>query len=169
MLSAAARMEWGARALGNRSIVTSADDFTQVDRINRAIKMRDFWMPFAPSIRAESAERYLDDPKDLKPWFMTLAYQAREAGYADIVAGAHPRDRTIRPQVVEAEANPDYHALITRFEERTGRGAVLNTSFNLHGEPIVHSPADALGVLNASGLEHLALNDFLISKRAAAA
>lgn len=160
-------MEWGARALGNRSIVTSAHDYARVDRINRAIKMRDFWMPFAPSIREESANRYFDDPKDLHPWFMTLAYPTKDEGFPDIVAGSHPRDRTIRPQVVRRTANADYHAMITAFEERTGRGAVLNTSFNLHGEPIVCTPADALRVLALSDLDHLALNNFLVSKNAA--
>jgi len=157
-------MEWGARALGNRSIVTSADDYSRVDTINRAIKMRDFWMPFAPSIREEAAARYFDDPKDLKPWFMTFGFAARDEGYGDIIAGSHPRDRTLRPQVVRAKANPNYHEMITRFEDRTGRGAVLNTSFNLHGEPIVHSPQDALYVLENSGLEHLALGAFLVRK-----
>jgi carbamoyltransferase len=162
------RMEWGARALGNRSILASADDTRRVDRINRMIKMRDFWMPFAPSIRAESAGRYFDDPKDLKPWFMTMAFEGRPAGYADLAAGSHPRDRTIRPQVVTRDANPDYHAVLGHFEERTGRGAYLNTSFNLHGEPIVYSPEDAIRVLMSSGLQHLALGDNLISKPAGA-
>ena len=161
------RMEWGARALGNRSILTSADDFRRVDVINRMIKMRDFWMPFAPSIKEEAASRYFDDPKDLKPWFMALAYPAKDDAYADLTAGSHPRDKTIRPQVVRRQANPDYYAVIDRFEEATGRGVVLNTSFNLHGEPIVYSPADALRVLNNSGLKHLALNHFFVSKKAA--
>lgn len=161
------RMEWGARALGNRSILTSADDYRRVDVINRAIKMRDFWMPFAPSIREEACDRYFDDPKDLKPWFMTFAYPAKDGGYADLTAGSHPRDKTIRPQLVTRNANPDYHAVISKFEEKTGRGVVLNTSFNLHGEPIVHSPADALRVLLNSGLDHLALNNFIVSKAAA--
>ena len=161
------RMEWGARALGNRSILTSADDYRRVDVINRAIKMRDFWMPFAPSIREEARDRYFDDPKDLKPWFMTFAYPAKDGGYADLTAGSHPRDKTIRPQLVTRNANPDYHAVISKFEEKTGRGVVLNTSFNLHGEPIVHTPADALRVLLNSGLDHLALNNFIVSKAAA--
>jgi carbamoyltransferase len=160
------RMEWGARALGNRSILASADDTRRVDRINRMIKMRDFWMPFAPSVRAEAAARYFDDPKDLKPWFMTMAFQARPECYNDLAAGAHPRDRTIRPQVVTRNVNPAYHAVLTHFEERTGRGAFLNTSFNLHGEPIVYSPADAIRVLLNSGLEHLALGHHLVSKTA---
>ncbi len=159
------RMEWGARALGNRSILAAADDPGVIDRLNRSIKKRDFWMPFAPSIRAEAAARYLDDPKDLKPWFMMMAYPARPEARPDIAAGSHPRDHTVRPQVVTAEANPDYHRLLTLFEEKTGRGAVLNTSFNLHGEPIVYSPADAIDVFVRSGLTHLALNHFLLSKR----
>lgn len=161
------RMEWGARALGNRSILTSADDYRRVDVINRAIKMRDFWMPFAPSIREEAAGRYFDDPKDLKPWFMTFAYPAKDSGYTDLTAGSHPRDRTIRPQLVTAKANPDYHAVIGNFEDKTGRGVVLNTSFNLHGEPIVHTPGDAIRVLVNSGLTHLALNNYIVSKKAA--
>jgi carbamoyltransferase len=162
------RMEWGARALGNRSILAGADDTRRVDRINRMIKMRDFWMPFAPSIRAEAAGRYFEDPKDLKPWFMTMAFEARPEGYDDLAAGSHPRDRTIRPQVVTRDANPAYHAVLGHFEERTGRGAFLNTSFNLHGEPIVYSPADAIRVLLNSGLEHLALGHHLVSKDRAA-
>jgi len=160
------RMEWGARALGNRSILSGADDYRRVDRINRMIKMRDFWMPFAPSIRGESAGRYFDDAKALKPWFMTMAFPAKPEGYADLVAGSHPRDRTIRPQKVTRAANPDYHDVLTRFEKATGRGVVLNTSFNLHGEPIVYTPSDAIRVLRNSGLSHLALGNFLLSKPA---
>ncbi|MGE0254623.1 MAG: carbamoyltransferase C-terminal domain-containing protein [Alphaproteobacteria bacterium] len=161
------RMEWGARALGNRSLLASADDWRVVDRLNRSIKQRDFWMPFAPSIRSESAGRYFDDPKDLKPWFMTLAYRATPDGTRDLAAGSHPRDGTIRPQVVTREANPDYHRVISLFERRTGRGGVLNTSFNLHGEPIVHTPEDAVSTFLRSGLQHLALNHFILSKDAA--
>jgi carbamoyltransferase len=98
---------------------------------------------------------------------MTMAFEARPEGYADLAAGSHPRDRTIRPQVVTRTANPAYHAVLGHFEERTGRGAVLNTSFNLHGEPIVYAPADAIRVLLNSGLDHLALGHHLISKPAA--
>lgn len=161
------RMEWGARALGNRSILCGADDPGRVETINRMIKMRDFWMPFAPSIKEESKDRYFDDPKDLKPWFMTMAFRARDEGYDDLRAGSHPRDKTVRPQVVRKSANPRYHSVIDGFEKLTGRGVVLNTSFNLHGEPIVRSPEDALRVFMNSGLTHLALDNFLVSKKAA--
>ncbi len=161
------RMEWGARALGNRSILAPAEDFRVVDTINEMIKKRDFWMPFAPSIREDDAGRYLEDPKDLHPWFMTLAYPARDAGYRDLMAAAHPRDRTIRPQLVTERANAPYHRMLSAFAERTGKGVVLNTSFNLHGEPIVYSADDAIRVLLASGLEWLALDRHLIQKTGA--
>lgn len=160
------RMEWGARALGNRSILSRADDYGRVDEINRMIKLRDFWMPFAPSIREEAAARYFDDPKDLKPWFMTFGYRARPETRHALAAGSHPRDHTLRPQVVTAAANPDYHAVISAFEKRTGHGGVLNTSFNLHGHPIVYTPGEALDVLARSGLKHVALNTHLVSKAA---
>jgi carbamoyltransferase len=158
-------MEWGARALGNRSILSSAENLSVIELLNNKIKQRDFWMPFAPSIRAESADRYIADPKDLRPYFMMLAYPAMDAAVTDLKAAMHPRDRTIRPQVVKDSINPRYHRLLTAFEKRTGRGGLLNTSFNIHGEPIVYSPADAIDVFLRSGLEHLALDRHLLSKR----
>lgn len=161
------RMEWGARALGNRSILSPADNFARVDTINAMIKMRDFWMPFAPSIMAEAADEYFADPKGIAPQFMTFAFPTAEDRYPDISAASHPKDRTIRPQVVTRAANPDYHAVIAAYCKRTGRGAIMNTSFNLHGEPIVYGPADALRVLRLSGLEYLALDNHLIAKNAA--
>jgi carbamoyltransferase len=157
-------MEWGARSLGNRSILCSAENYSRVDYINKMIKVRDFWMPFAPSILEESASRYFDDPKELKPWFMTFGYPVREKSYDDLTAASHPRDHTIRPQVVTKEANPGYHNLISHFEFLTGRGVILNTSFNLHGEPIVYSAKDAVRVFLKSGLEYLALDNYLLKK-----
>lgn len=160
------RMEWGARSLGNRSLLAPANDSRIIDRLNASIKQRDFWMPFAPSIRAESAARYYDDPKEIKPRFMTMAFRSKAQARGDLAAAAHPRDHTIRPQFVESAASPDYHRLLSAFEDRTGHGVVLNTSFNLHGEPIVCTPQDAISTFLRSGLEHLALNGFLLSKHA---
>ena len=159
------RMEWGARALGNRSILSKAEDYRAVDRINVAIKQRDFWMPFAPSVRAESAPRYFSDPKKLDPRFMTYAFEAQKETRGEVAAASHPRDHTIRPQLVTSDANPRYHRLLTLFEERTGCGAFLNTSFNLHGFPIVDTPRDAIDVFKRSGLVHLVLDNHVISKR----
>jgi len=158
-------MEWGARALGNRSILASANDYRLVDRINRIVKQRDFWMPFAPSILAEQADRYVEDPKGLSPPFMTFALPSRPETYEEITAGSHPRDRTVRAQIVSQNANPGYHRLIGRFAALTGRGAVLNTSFNLHGYPIAYTTDDALDVLRNSELDRLALNHHLVRKR----
>lgn len=161
------RMEWGARALGNRSILASAHDPAVVERINRSIKQRDFWMPFAPSVLAESAGRYFDDPKGLAPRFMTTAFPSRPETRGELAAAAHPRDRTIRPQVVTEDANPAYHRLLRRFEARTGRGVVLNTSFNIHGEPMVDTPADAVDVFLRSDLDHLILDHHVVARVAA--
>jgi carbamoyltransferase len=158
------RMEWGARALGNRSILSSATDFRRISEINDMIKMRDFWMPFAPSIKAESAHRYFKLDKNIEPDFMTFAFPLLREAADDLAAGSHPKDKTIRPQLVRKSANPNYHAVIDSFERRTGRGGILNTSFNLHGEPIVMTSQDAVRVLANSGLQHLALNSHIISK-----
>lgn len=162
------RMEWGARALGNRSILASGDDFRRVAVINDMIKMRDFWMPFAPSIRKESSKKYFDLGKDIEPRFMTFAAPINPECASDLAAASHPKDHTIRPQVVSEDANPDYHAILTAFEKKTGRGGLLNTSFNLHGEPIVATSKDAIRVFLKSGLRHLALNNHILSKETAA-
>ena len=95
---------------------------------------------------------------------MTLGYPVIEEHYNDLMAASHPRDRTIRPQVVTKEANPNYHSLISHFESITGRGVILNTSFNLHGEPIVYSAKDAVRVFLKSGLNYLALDNYLLKK-----
>ena len=157
-------MEWGARALGNRSILESGHDYRVVDELNQAIKQRDFWMPFAPSILAESTERYFSDPKNINPQFMTHTFETSIEGRAHLAAGTHPRDHTIRAQVVKKNANPDYHRVLSTIEQKTGRGGLVNTAFNLHGEPIVYSPEDAIRVLQKSGLKQLAFGHFLLSK-----
>jgi carbamoyltransferase len=159
---AAGREEFGARSLGNRAIIGDPTVPDVVRVVNKAIKSRDFWMPFAPSVMAEAADRYLHNPKGLVAPYMILSFDSRNT--AEVKAACHPEDGTIRPQVVTREGNPSYHRLIECFQKRTGRGAVLNTSFNIHGEPIVSSAADAIDVMQRSGLLHLALGPFLISK-----
>ena len=158
------RMEWGARALGNRSILCAANDFRRINEINNMIKMRDFWMPFAPSIIEERASEYFNDPKNIHPKFMTFAFNVIEGREQDLAAASHPKDHTIRPQIVSIDSNPDYHSILSKYLNITGHGVILNTSFNLHGEPIVYGAKDAFRVLELSGLRHLALNNFIISK-----
>ncbi len=154
--------EFGARALGNRSILSDPARRELVPIVNKAIKSRDFWMPFACSILDSHADRYLCNPKRLSAPYMILAFDSRHTD--EIIAGTHPQDHTVRPQVVSGDWAPAYHRLLSRFAEKTGRGALMNTSFNLHGEPIVSTPAQALDVLQRSGLRHLALGSWLISK-----
>ena len=96
-------------------------------------------MPFAPAIIAESADRYLINPKKVNSQFMTHTFETNE-GKSDLAVGTHPRDFTMRAQTVERSANPRFHKLLDSFKNKTGRGGLVNTSFNLHGEPIVRSP-----------------------------
>ncbi len=162
------RMEWGARALGNRSILADPSRLESVREINKRIKSRDFWMPFAATILAEAASTYLQAPPALSSPHMMLAFDTVPERWHEIAAGTHPYDRTCRAQILERQANPDYYHLIERFRDRTGIGAVLNTSFNLHGDPIVNSPDEALRTLLKSDLAYLTVEDFLISKPSAA-
>ena len=162
------RAEFGPRALGNRSILCRADDLGAARRVNRMIKLRDFWMPFAPTVLAEAAARYLVNPKGLDAPYMVLAQDTTAEGRRALAAAIHPQDFTARPQVLGRDQNPQYHRLIEACAELTGVPALLNTSFNLHGEPMVLSAADALSTFRRSGLGHLALGPYLISKVSAA-
>jgi carbamoyltransferase len=161
----AGRMEFGARALGNRSILANPADPRVVPLINRMIKNRDFWMPFAPSILREREGDYLVNPAGLASPYMMLAFATNPKRRDDLVAALHPHDGTARAHLVDEGWHPEYHRVIREFERRTGIGAVLNTSFNLHGEPLVASAADALDTFERSGLPHLALGRWLISKK----
>ena len=160
----AGRAEFGARALGNRSILADASRIDVVRVINDMIKSRDFWMPFAPAILADRASDYFINPKDLPSPYMILSFDATDR-VGDLRAAVHPYDLTMRPQIVSEEWNRDFFRLLKAFEARTGRGGLLNTSFNLHGFPIVNSADDALDVLEKSGLEFLVLGQWLVSKR----
>jgi carbamoyltransferase len=157
------RMEFGARALGNRSILANPSDVDACALINQMIKKRDFWMPFAPTILAERAGDYLTTSPEFAE-YMTRAFDVKPSVRHLLRAATHPHDGTCRPQVLTADANPAYHRLISLFERRAGIGAVLNTSFNLHGYPIVESPEQALHVFDASGLRFLAIEHMLVEQ-----
>jgi len=163
------RAEFGARALGNRSILADPSRRSTVQQINEAIKNRDFWMPFALSILEEHSDEYILNPKRLGSPFMAISLDVRPEVHAKIEAGTHPYDRTVRPQFVTRGDAPQYHELISAFFRLTGIPALLNTSFNLHGEPIVDTIADAIRTVELSGLDHLLIEDrVLLSKRVAA-
>jgi len=162
----AGRMEFGLRALGNRSILADPRRHETVRKINAAIKYRDFWMPFTPTILAECQGEYLLNPKALRSPFMTMAFDSTARARRELTAAMHPADFTIRPQILEREHNPEYYDLISAFHKLTGVGAMLNTSFNLHGEPIVLGPDQAIRTFEHSELDGLLLGDTLIVRAA---
>lgn len=158
------RSEWGARALGNRSILADPSNIKVVEEINKMIKNRDFWMPFAPVILDEDKDKYLLYLDKSTGYYMMMAYDTREDLRDDLVASLHPYDKTARAQILPKELNPKLWEIINKFKKLTGRGVLLNTSFNIHGEPIVGTPEDAIDVLQRSGLKFLAMGPYLLSK-----
>jgi len=156
------RMEFGLRALGNRSIMADPRKYDTVRKINIAIKFRDFWMPFTPTILAERKEDYIINPKGIFSPYMTMAFESTNLAKKHLIAAIHPADFTIRPQILKKESNPKYYEIIKSFEKLTGVGGILNTSFNLHGYPIVLGPEEAIFTFNNSELDGLILEDYLI-------
>ncbi len=159
------RMEFGARSLGNRSILSRADNEKNIPIINDMIKNRDFWMPFAPSVLAERADDYYFKPKPMSSPYMIMSFDSKPETRHKYIAGQHAYDFTARPQEVDKNNNAEYFKLLKHYEDITGEGIILNTSFNLHGFPIVSNPIDALKVLDRSGLRYLALGNHWIEKK----
>jgi len=155
------RAEWGPRALGNRSIVADPRRADMKETLNRRIKHREIFRPFAPSILAEATGEWFE--KSYASPFMTLAYAVRPEKRAQIPAPTHV-DGTCRLQTVTREANPRYHALISAFRDLTGVPVVLNTSFN-DNEPIVCRPEEAIDCFLRTQMDALVLGDFLIERR----
>ncbi|MCU0722649.1 MAG: carbamoyltransferase [Planctomycetes bacterium] len=154
------RMEVGPRALGGRSLLADPRDAAMRDRVNR-VKGREPWRPLAPSVLAEDAAEFLVE-RHPSP-FMLLAFTATPAARARIPAVVHV-DGTVRAQVLEREAHPLFHRMVSLFKERTGVGAVLNTSFNGPGEPIVGSPRDAVETFYSTGIDALVIEDWVVVK-----
>lgn len=154
------RMEFGPRALGNRSVLANPSKLKMWEKVN-IIKERELWRPFAPSILTEKKLDYfeLDDPFD----FMIVGSKVKAAKIKTIPAVVHV-DGTSRPHAVNKNSNPKFYKLIVNFERLTGVPALLNTSFNGKGEPIVCTPRDAIKAFFGSGLDYLAIGDFLIKK-----
>ena len=156
-------MEMGQRSLGNRSIIADPRINSNVEKINNSIKKRDFWMPFAPIILSEYQDILIKNPKNLESPFMTIAFETLD-GKNKIPAAVLQADGTARAQLLKKEQNPILWNLIFKFYEKTGIPALLNTSFNLHGEPIVRTVNDGLRVFKKSELEVLWLDNHIIEK-----
>ncbi|HET7108885.1 MAG TPA: carbamoyltransferase C-terminal domain-containing protein [Candidatus Acidoferrum sp.] len=155
------RMEFGPRALGGRSILADPRDPEMNIKVNNAVKFREWWRPFAPSFKKEAAPEYLESAYDSP--FMILTAQVRPEKRSVIPSVTHV-DGSARPQTVEKEINSLYYRLIDEFGKRTGVPVVMNTSFNLRGEAIVHTPTDAIRTFFSSGMDGLLLGSFLVEK-----
>jgi carbamoyltransferase len=155
------RMEFGPRALGCRSIIADPRDPEMNAKVNNAVKFREWWRPFAPSLKKEAAPEYLESAYDSP--FMILTAEVRPEKRAVIPSVTHV-DGSARPQTVEQQINPLYYRLIDEFGKRTGVPVIMNTSFNLRGEAIVHTPTDAIRTFFSSGMDALILGSYLVEK-----
>jgi carbamoyltransferase len=155
------RMEVGARALGNRSILASPLFPDMRDKLNREVKHREDWRPFCPSLPVDDYRTYFDHGADSD--YMILAYPVRPE-FRDRVPSIVHVDGTARPQTVYREHNARFYALLKAFGRRTGHPVLINTSFNVQGEPIVCSPRDALRCFGGTGLDVLVLDEFVLRK-----
>lgn len=155
------RMEFGPRALGARSIIADPRDPEMNAKVNNAVKFREWWRPFAPSFKKEAAPDFLESAYDSP--FMILTAQVRAEKRSVIPSVTHV-DGSARPQTVEREINPLYYRLIDEFGRITGVPVIMNTSFNLRGEAIVHTPTDAIRTFFSSGMDALVIGNFLVEK-----
>jgi carbamoyltransferase len=155
------RMEFGPRALGSRSILADSRDPEMNLKVNNAVKFREWWRPFAPSMLAEVAGEYLESATDSP--FMVLTAQVKPEKRSVIPSVTHV-DGSARPQTVERSVNPLYWRLIREFGDRTGVPVIMNTSFNLRGEPIVCTPTDAIRTFFSSGMDALVIGTFVVEK-----
>ncbi len=155
------RMEYGPRALGNRSVLSLPSSQENRDKINLIIKKRPYYQPFASSILKEDAQKLLE-PYKQENKFMTVGYAVKKSHRLDLMAASHI-DGTTRPQMLGNE-NKLYRKLLERIRKKTGYGALLNTSLNKHGRPMVMDPEDAVWTLLNTGASKLAIGSFIVEK-----
>jgi carbamoyltransferase len=177
------RMEFGPRALGARSILADPRDPNMQARLNETIKYRETFRPFAPSVLAEHADRFFQFPRGSDSPYMLLtaevaSQQRRTLADAEPLRGLERRklvmstipavthvDHSARVQTVDLHRNRRFHALLQCWFERSGCPVLINTSFNVRGEPLVCTPADAIGCFMASGLDMLIIENCVLLKR----
>ncbi len=164
------RGEWGARSLCHRAILGNASDLKTFYQVNDAIKMRDFWMPFAPSILDTWAPKYIENwslykRKALESTkYMIITFDSTPLAQNHLRAAMHQKDKTLRPQIVAKSDNPDLYQLLKYYEKFSGMGGLLNTSLNLHGYPLVGTLEQAMFTFENSGLKIMAIENYLIHK-----
>jgi carbamoyltransferase len=159
------RMEYGPRALGNRSILADPGHPEMRDRINAMVKKREAFRPFAPACSVEEATRWFDVPDGSEFPYMISVVNVRPDARAQLPAITHVNG-SARLQTVSVKDNPDFHALLVAVGKTTGRQMVLNTSFNVKGQPIVNTPEEAIETFLGTGIEHLFLENFHVTRSA---
>jgi carbamoyltransferase len=161
------RMEVGSRALGNRSILANPTLSGMKDKINREVKRREAFRPFAPAIQSEYAHEWIDftgqeNPYETHKWMLQAAYVLKDVEKR-IPAVTHV-DRSVRPQLVQKEDNLLFWKLIEEFRKLSGVPILLNTSLNVRGEPIICTPEEALRCFFSHGLDILVMGNFVLDK-----
>jgi carbamoyltransferase len=157
------RMEYGPRALGSRSILYQPGEPTVNDWLNDLLRRTEF-MPFAPATLVEHSDQLFENYRGAEDTsrFMTITFHCKP-WMVERCSGVVHVDNTARPQVVRREDNPSYYRIIEEYHKRTGVPVIINTSFNIHEEPIVRSPDDAIRAFLDSALDYLAIGDFLVA------
>lgn len=163
---ASGKMEYGPRALGNRTVMAPCHDPSINQWLNKKFARTEF-MPFAPVILQEHAKEYFPDWNEdhIAARFMTITYDASDIAKKNIPAAVHI-DGTARPQVIRREDNPEYYDILREYHAITGVASVINTSFNMHEEPIVRTAEEAIVAFQAAGLDALVLGPFLVRAKA---
>jgi carbamoyltransferase len=155
------RMEFGPRALGNRSILANATNASMKDILNSRVKFREDFRPFAPAVLQEKANDYFDFPFE-SPYMLYIA--PVKIGKAPLIPSVTHTDGTARIQTISREDNPRFHRVISEFESLSGIPIVINTSFNIRGEPIVCTPKDAINCFLKTDIDYLIINNFIVEK-----
>ena len=158
------RMEFGPRALGHRSILADPGHPEMRDRINAMVKMREAFRPFAPAVSIEQVHHWFDVPSGTELPYMIVIVEVRPEHRGNLPAITHV-DGTARVQTVTASDNAAFHTLLRAVGSRTGREMVLNTSFNVKGQPIVNTPSDAIETFLGTGIQHLFIENLRIDRK----
>ena len=157
------RMEYGPRSLGARSILALPNSIEIKDALNLSLKRRVWYQPFCPSMLESDAKKVLENShSEINP-FMTRAYLVKEE-HRESLQGVIGVDGTCRPQILKGDEGTPFVRLLNKLKEKTGNGIVLNTSFNIHGEPLVCSPMDALKAFQDTGVSHLIMGHYYVKK-----
>jgi carbamoyltransferase len=158
------RMEYGPRALGNRSILADPGHPAMRDRINAMVKMREAFRPFAPACSVEQAHRWFNVAPGTQMPYMITVVDVRPEHRPTLPAITHVNG-SARLQTVSESDNPDFHRLLGAVGRTTGREMVLNTSFNVKGQPIVNTPEEAIETFLGTGIEFLFLENRIVARR----